>query len=234
GCSLHQAHQLAHVAAVRLLRDRKLDLLAPHTAAHHVPHCDPHAGKPQAPGQSFEPGGRDAERQERSQRHVARDAGGGVQNGDAHSLRSGGKLTGYALYSHPAPVLNTTTRSPRRISPRALSSSAPASAAPPSGQASIPSDVWRSCAAAWSWASLTASAAPPLSRSARRIRRSPRGATSRTARRSRGPAFSFLRSDTVRAAWTRPPLPSATHARERPPRNPRCVPPPGPGHRRSF
>ena len=92
--SLHQAHQLPHVPTVRLLGDRELDLLAPDAAAHHVAHSDLHPGETQAPGQPLEPGRRDAKGEERSQGHVARDAGGGVQYGDAHSVRSGGILTG--------------------------------------------------------------------------------------------------------------------------------------------
>src|SRR3989442_14919100 len=61
------------------------------------------------------------------------------------------------------------------MAPLVLSSNAPASAAPPSGDASIPSSVWRSRAAAASAASGTATAPPPLSRNARSISRSPSG-----------------------------------------------------------
>src|SRR3989441_1530093 len=57
---------------------------------------------------------------------------------------------------------------------------APASAAPPSGEASMPSSVCRSLAAAARSPSVTATAPPPLSRNARSIRRSPSGAGTRS------------------------------------------------------
>ena len=46
----HQAHQLPHVAPVRLLRDHEFDLLAPDAAAYDVAHGDPHSGESQAVG----------------------------------------------------------------------------------------------------------------------------------------------------------------------------------------
>src|SRR2546427_1437303 len=61
------------------------------------------------------------------------------------------------------------------MAPLVLSSNAPASAAPPSGDASMPSKVWRSRDAAASAASGTAIAPPPLSRNAWSISRSPSG-----------------------------------------------------------
>src|SRR2546422_1609198 len=57
---------------------------------------------------------------------------------------------------------------------------APASEAPPSGEASMPSSVCRSLAAAARSPSVTATAPPPLSRNARSIRRSPSGAGTRS------------------------------------------------------
>jgi len=75
------------MAAVRLLGNAELDLLAPDTTAPHVADRHRHAVQPQTRRQLLQPRGRDAEGQERTQRHVAADAGGGIENGDAHGAK---------------------------------------------------------------------------------------------------------------------------------------------------
>ncbi len=73
----------------------------------------------------------------------------------------------------PLAQLNSTTRSSGLTSPRSSAERQPASTAPPSGQNSMPSSRATSSTACRIESSSTAMAAPPLSRTARRIRKSP-------------------------------------------------------------
>ena len=72
-------------------------------------------------------------------------------------------------------MLNRITVSPSRSSFRALSALVAASTAPPSMQALTPSRRWRTAVSSSMAWSLTATAPPPVSRRARRMRKSPRG-----------------------------------------------------------
>ena len=75
----------------------------------------------------------------------------------------------------PPPVLKITIRSARSSTPEDTSVSTAAIAAPPSGEKSIPSRAVPRRAASARASSDTATAPPPLSRSAVSIRRSPQG-----------------------------------------------------------
>ncbi len=84
GRALDELHELADVPSMRLLGNRKLDLLAPHPGPPHVPDGDAHAGESQPCRQLLEPRGGNAERQQGTERHVTAHAGGRIEDGDAH------------------------------------------------------------------------------------------------------------------------------------------------------
>jgi len=81
---LDESHQLTDVAAVRLLRDLELDLLARNTGAPNVSNRNSDVAKAKPFRQFLEPGNRQSQREERPQRHVAADTSSWIQDSDAH------------------------------------------------------------------------------------------------------------------------------------------------------
>ena len=77
-------------------------------------------------------------------------------------------------------MLNRTTRSFGAARPLSSKMRAAATAAPPSGHASIPSSPDSSPAPSSNWSSVTLTAAPPVSRSARNISAPPSGPGTRS------------------------------------------------------
>jgi len=86
--ALDQPHELADVPPMRLFGDREFDLRARHPGSRHLAHRDPHIPEVEATWQLFQPRRRGARGQERPQGHVARDAGGRVEDGDAHAIEA--------------------------------------------------------------------------------------------------------------------------------------------------
>ena len=88
GCALDQLHQLRDGATVRLFGDQELDLLATDARAAYLADGHPHAGEAEPAGQPFEPRRGETEGQETAEGHVATDAGGGIDDGNAHLWKS--------------------------------------------------------------------------------------------------------------------------------------------------
>src|SRR5690242_3281396 len=164
------------------------DLGGPNTASIDLLDRDLDLGRAKPAGQALQPLHRGARGNQGAQQHVATDTGRRVEDSKTsirHRLinmaeaQTGGKSPG-SRYNQPAPVLNTTILSFSETAPEATSCRTASTAAPPSGEKSTPVSRVASDAVLAKASSVTATAPPALSRSARSIKAPPNGAGTRS------------------------------------------------------